>query len=45
MVDYAVSFMGHTMLCNALGFQQRPFVEGELAGTWAKPGESRHRVP
>ncbi|NIC00881.1 M14 family zinc carboxypeptidase [Halobacterium sp. R2-5] len=34
MADYAVSFMGHTLLCNALGFQQRRFVEDELVGTW-----------
>jgi len=34
MADYAVSFMGHTMICNALGFQQRRFVQGELVGTW-----------
>jgi len=34
MADYAVSFMGHTLLCNALGFQQRRFVEGDLVGTW-----------
>ncbi|MFD1514367.1 M14 family zinc carboxypeptidase [Halomarina rubra] len=36
MADYAVSFMGHTMLCNALGFQQRRFYEGELVGTWGE---------
>ena len=36
MADYAVSFMGHTMLCNALGFQQRRFVQGELVGTWGE---------
>lgn len=36
MADYAVSFMGHTLLCNALGFQQRRFVEGELVGTWGE---------
>ncbi|MFU8870161.1 peptidase M14, partial [Natronococcus sp.] len=36
MADYAVSFMGHTMLCNALGFQQRRFVEDELVGTWGE---------
>ena len=34
MADYAVSFMGHTMICNALGFQQRRFYEGDLVGTW-----------
>lgn len=36
MADYAVSFMGHTMICNALGFQQRRFVEDELVGTWGE---------
>lgn len=36
MAEYAVSFMGHTMLCNALGFQQRRFVGGELVGTWGE---------
>lgn len=36
MADYAVSFMGHTMICNALGFQQRRFYEGELVGTWGE---------
>ncbi|WP_265110875.1 M14 family zinc carboxypeptidase [Halosolutus halophilus] len=34
MADYAVSFMGHTMLCNALGFEQRRFVAGDRVGTW-----------
>ena len=34
MADYAVSFMGHTLLCNALGFEQRRYVEGELVGTY-----------
>jgi len=36
MADYAVSFMGHTLVCNALGFQQRRFVDGELVGTWGE---------
>jgi hypothetical protein len=36
MADYAVSFMGHSMLCNALGFQQRRFAGGELVGTWGE---------
>jgi hypothetical protein len=36
MADYAVSFMGHTMICNALGFQQRRFYESELVGTWGE---------
>jgi hypothetical protein len=30
MEDYAVSFMGHTLLCNALGFVQRRMRNGEL---------------
>ncbi|WP_226004632.1 M14 family metallopeptidase [Natrinema salinisoli] len=33
MADYAVSFMGHTLLCNALGFQQRRYEDGELVKT------------
>ncbi|MDG5820293.1 M14 family zinc carboxypeptidase [Natronococcus sp. A-GB7] len=36
MADYAVSFMGHTLLCNALGFQQRRYVDGELVGTYGE---------
>ncbi|ELZ13471.1 peptidase M14 carboxypeptidase A [Halovivax asiaticus JCM 14624] len=34
LADYTLSFMGHTLLCNALGFQQRRYVDGELVGTW-----------
>jgi len=34
MADYAVSFMGHTILCNALGFEQRRFVAGGMVGTY-----------
>jgi hypothetical protein len=36
MADYAVSFMGHTLVCNALGFEQRRYVNGELVGTWGE---------
>ncbi|EMA45984.1 M14 family zinc carboxypeptidase [Halobiforma nitratireducens] len=36
MADYAVSFMGHTLICNALGFEQRRYVDGELVGTWGE---------
>ncbi|AGB38719.1 M14 family zinc carboxypeptidase [Natronococcus occultus] len=36
MADHALSFMGHTMMCNALGFEQRRFVEDELVGTWGE---------
>ena len=36
MADYAVSFMGHTLLCNALGFQQRRYVDGELVRTYGE---------
>ncbi|WP_049924486.1 M14 family metallopeptidase [Halopiger djelfimassiliensis] len=34
MADYAVSFMGHTLVCNALGFEQRRYVDGELVRTY-----------
>jgi len=34
MADYAVSFMGHTLLCNALGFIQRRLRDGELVRTY-----------
>ncbi|WP_293029970.1 M14 family zinc carboxypeptidase [Natronococcus sp.] len=34
MANYALSFMGHTLLCNALGFEQRRYYDGELIGTW-----------
>lgn len=36
MADYATSFMGHTVLLNALGFEQRRYVDGELVGTWGE---------
>lgn len=36
MADYAVTFMGHTLVCNALGFEQRRYVNGELVGTWGE---------
>ena len=36
MGDYAVSFMGHTLLCNALGFEQRRYVAGELVGSYGE---------
>ena len=34
MADYALSFFGHTLLCNALGFEQRRYTDGELVGTY-----------
>jgi PKD repeat protein len=34
MADYAVSFMGHTLLCNALGFIQRRLRDGELVRSY-----------
>ena len=34
MADYAVSFMGHTILCNALGFVQRRLRDGELVRSY-----------
>ncbi|MFC4439673.1 MULTISPECIES: M14 family zinc carboxypeptidase [Natrialbaceae] len=36
MADYAVSFMGHTLVCNALGFEQRRYAEGELVRTYGE---------
>ncbi|RKD93996.1 M14 family zinc carboxypeptidase [Halopiger aswanensis] len=36
MADYAVSFMGHTLICNALGFEQRRYRNGELVRTYGK---------
>ncbi|ELY58808.1 peptidase M14 carboxypeptidase A [Natronococcus amylolyticus DSM 10524] len=36
MADYAVSFMGHTLLCNALGFEQCRYAEGELVRTYGE---------
>ncbi|WP_227379162.1 M14 family zinc carboxypeptidase [Haladaptatus halobius] len=36
MADYTLSFMGHTLMCNALGFEQRRYVNGELVGTWGE---------
>jgi len=34
MADHAVSMMGHTVLCNALDFEQRRFVAGEMTRTF-----------
>jgi hypothetical protein len=36
MSDYAVSFMGHTLICNALGFEQHRYVDGDLVGVWGE---------
>ncbi|WP_245758085.1 M14 family metallopeptidase [Natronobacterium haloterrestre] len=36
MADYSVSFMGHTLLCNALGFEQRRFRNGEEIRTYGQ---------
>ncbi|WP_255170991.1 M14 family zinc carboxypeptidase [Natrononativus amylolyticus] len=36
MSDYAVSFMGHTLICNALGFEQHRYVNDELVGVWGE---------
>ncbi|WP_254864254.1 M14 family zinc carboxypeptidase [Halovivax gelatinilyticus] len=36
MADYALSFMGHTLICNALGFEQHRYVDGELVGVWGE---------
>ncbi|AGB36675.1 M14 family zinc carboxypeptidase [Natronococcus occultus] len=41
MADHAVSTMGHTVLCNAIGGEQRRYVDGELAASVGTPrGES-----
>jgi hypothetical protein len=37
MADYAVSFMGHTLLCNALGFVQRRLRDGDVVGSYGNP--------
>ncbi|WP_226483112.1 M14 family metallopeptidase [Natrinema amylolyticum] len=36
MADYSLSFMGHTLVCNALGFEQRRYREGELVRTYGE---------
>ncbi|SEW28150.1 M14 family zinc carboxypeptidase [Natrinema salifodinae] len=36
MADYSLSFMGHTLVCNALGFEQRRYREGELIRTYGE---------
>lgn len=36
MADYAVTFMGHTLICNALGFEQHRYVNGELIDVWGE---------
>ncbi|SEQ69818.1 M14 family zinc carboxypeptidase [Natrinema salaciae] len=33
LADYALSEMGHTLLCNALDFEQRRYVDGDLVRT------------
>ncbi len=36
MANYAVTFMGHTLLCNALGFEQHWYVNGDLIDVWGE---------
>ncbi|QLG51207.1 M14 family metallopeptidase [Natrinema halophilum] len=37
MADYALSFLGHTLVCNALGFEQRRYdADGELVRTYGE---------
>jgi hypothetical protein len=36
MLEYTTSFLGHTMLTNALGYQQRRFVNGERVTTFGE---------
>lgn len=38
MANYALSFMGHTLLCNALGYVQRRYRDGELVRTYGSDG-------
>jgi len=40
MLDYAVSFLGHTMLVNALGHVQKRVIDGEVVRTFG--GESTY---
>ena len=34
VLEYTATFLGHTMLTNALGYRQRRFVDGDLVGTF-----------
>ncbi|RZH67330.1 M14 family zinc carboxypeptidase [Natrinema altunense] len=36
MADYSLSFMGHTLVCNALGFEQRRYRDGDLVRTYGE---------
>ncbi|ELY54818.1 peptidase M14 carboxypeptidase A [Natronococcus amylolyticus DSM 10524] len=41
MADHAVSTMGHTVLCNAIGGEQRRYVDGELVASVGEPRSER----
>ena len=38
LLDYSVSFLGHTAFTNALGYQQNRYVDGDLVGTFGDTG-------
>ncbi|MFC4551375.1 MULTISPECIES: M14 family zinc carboxypeptidase [Halorussus] len=38
LLDYTVAFFGHTLLTNALGYQQNRYVNGDLVGTFGDAG-------
>lgn len=37
MLDYGIEFLGHTILLNALGYEQQRFVDGNLNDEWNSP--------
>jgi len=45
MEDYALSFMGHTLLCNALGFVQERYRDGDLVRTYGSVDEDDGEGP
>jgi hypothetical protein len=45
MLDYAVSFLGHTMLVNALGHVQKRFIDGEVVRTFGGQSTYSTAIP
>lgn len=37
MLDYGIEFFGHTILMNALGYEQQRFVDSDLNEEWKSP--------
>lgn len=37
MLDYGIEFLGHTILMNALGYEQQRFVDSDLNDEWKSP--------